>query len=160
MKSPKNPRNILAFGILGIVIICCLFSILLYSWKAFFPNNDWKQQTSPLRPEVISDLCNKLDLTDDNPLCNGSSEVYAPEFFPTIRARFQLNKSTYDDVQSLFGSYQSKYEPPIALSTGEQYYRAWYDFRGDGATALIFFFDQEDRVFRIVEHYPWEESEQ
>lgn len=160
MKSPKNRREIFAFGILGIVIICCLFSILLYSWKAFFPNDHWKQQTSPLRPEVISDLCKKLDLSDDDPLCLEGSEVYAPEFFPAIRSRFQLTKSTYDDVQSLLGDYQSKYEPPIALSTVEQYYRAWYDLRGDGATALIFFIDQDGRVFRILEYYPWDESEQ
>jgi hypothetical protein len=101
-----------------------------------------KEVTSPLETAVVLDLCSALAMPQDSRVCQPGAVVYAPDFFPAVRASFQPGQSTYEDVQSKLARYQYEYEPVVTTASGYSYFRAWYDFRGDRVFPVGFIFEK------------------
>ena len=115
--------------------------------------NDWRSTTSSLSQEVVDDICTKFDADSSFPACKTKHSIFAPDLFPLIKEKFSSEDgSTYDDVQLMLSQYQTDYEAPVSLGNGEQYFVSWYDLRGDGETAIVFFFNGEGRINEIIYH--------
>ena len=109
--------------------------------------------TTPLEEEVVQDLCQKLALAEDDPLCQVGAIVYAPDFFPAVRASFQPGVTTYEDVQEKLGDYQYKRGQLVTQADGAAYFVCDYDFNGDRVFPVGFFFTDEgilERLFATV----------
>ena len=105
--------------------------------------------TTPLEPAVVQDLCHKLELSRDGPLCQPEAVVYAPDFFPAVRALFKPGVTTYDDIQGKLGNYQYKREPLITQADGTTYFTSSYDLKGDRVFPIHFFFTKEGTLEKI-----------
>jgi len=106
--------------------------------------------TSPLKTDVVRDLCQKLALSEDDPLCQPGAIVYAPDFFPAVRASFEVGVTTYEDVQEKLGSYQYKRGALVTQADGTAYFVCDYDFNGDRVFPVSFFFTENGVLERIV----------
>lgn len=106
--------------------------------------------TSPLEATVVQDLCQKLALSEDGPLCQPGAIVYAPDFFSAVRASFEPGVTTYDDVQEKLGSYQYKRGELITQADGTAYFVCDYDFNGDRVFPVSFFFTGDGVLERII----------
>ena len=106
--------------------------------------------TSPLNAEVAHDLCQKLNLSEDDPPCRPGAIVFAPDFFPVVKALFKDGETTYDDVQEKLGTYLYKCEPTVTQADGTAYFVCRYDFKGDEAFPVVFFFTENGVLMRLV----------
>jgi hypothetical protein len=124
--------SILAIG--GLVILIILFA------RFQVDQSPWIKETSPLSSSTIVDLCKKLTLdTTKNNICDLKKTVYADEFFLIIEKALPKDKATFADVNSKLSAYESKREPITEDDDGFRYYAIWYDLKGDGVTAIIFY---------------------
>lgn len=105
--------------------------------------------TTPLPPEVVSDICHKFEVREDDWRCRADAKVYAPDFFPLIRSAFQPESSTYDDVQAKLGIYQYHCESLIIEANGNKYYTCDYDLHDDRVFPIGIFFKDDNTVWRI-----------
>lgn len=109
--------------------------------------------TSPLEAAVVQDLCQKLGLSEDDPLCQTGVVVYAPDLFPAVKKSFEPGVATYDDVQENLGDYLYLREPLVTQADGTAYFVCRYDFNGDRVFPVVFFFTDEgvlERIFATV----------
>lgn len=113
----------------------------------------WRAKTTPLDPEVITDLCSRFGLRADDQQCEPGAEVYAPDFFGVVRGAFQPSSgpwATYDEVQEKLGEYQYRYESPVTTGDGLTYFVAGYDLRGDRVYPIVMFFYENGRLWRLI----------
>ena len=155
-----NPRRLLyliAFLGVSVYILCFVTSFV----TSYVRKDDWRQKTSPLPKATVIDLCEKLILASSDSLCDGSHDVYAPDFSRAIDDRFPLDgpmetpksKATisYDDIQNVLGEYKQRCEDVVHLSVSNySYFRCFYDLRGDGYwIAAFYFYSSEKTLFSI-----------
>jgi hypothetical protein len=134
-------------------IVCLLLVVTIPTIVSRLTRPKVHEVTSPLGSSVVRDLCMNLDLPVDDPLCQSDAVVYAPDFFPAVRAEFRPGESTHDDVQSKLASYQYSCEPPVTLKDGTASYRCWCNFQGDRVFPIVFVFTESgllERVFATV----------
>jgi hypothetical protein len=142
-----------------ILTVCIVGAILVIHHR---PNarldNDWRNLTTPLSQHVQQDLCQKLNLSAGDPLCDTGKVRYAPDFFEATNEHFSGNSYTFQDVQSVLGDYLVYLEEPEELADGGQYFLAWYDFHGDGMTAIVFNFSGNHQANKLknVSPFYWE----
>lgn len=133
--------------------LCFITGVILFvaNWLLPDPEN-WRSTTSPLSEEVLKDLCEKFSGQESTRLCTSREPIFAPHFFPIISDEFQVGRATYDEVQAKLGEYQKWKGPVITLGSGEKYFEAWYDLKGDSRTAIIFYFSENGEVIRIINY--------
>ncbi len=143
--------KILAVYVMGAVVIlaCVVLIIAVPTIVSRITRPKVHEVTSPLEAAVVQDLCQKLALSEDDPLCRPGAVVYAPDFFPAVRASFEPGVTTYDDVQEKLGSYQYKHGSLVTLADGTAYFRCWYDFEGDHVFPVVFIFTDDGILERI-----------
>jgi hypothetical protein len=90
MRLDKKLR--LAFGA---VLALCLVAVTLYVLPIttqFIENerayqtrvayrDNYKLHTTPLSPDILFDICSKLEITETSESCQANKIVYAPELF-------------------------------------------------------------------------------
>lgn len=108
--------------------------------------------TTPLEATVVQDVCQQLALSKSDPLCQAGATVYAPDFFPAIKAAFKPGVNTYDDVQKKLGKYQYYCEPPVAHREGDNFITIFvchYDLNGDRVFPFAFSCTKDGIIDRI-----------
>lgn len=139
-----------------VACILILFLIMALCWL-MYPVDDWRDGTSPLSTETIYDICYKLDLHKKSDACLLKTSIYAPDMFADIESSFVIGQNDFEYVQSKLSKYLVYLEDS---EFGGKYvsFGAWYDFQGDGMTALIFIFEgtHEKNVLRWFNHFYWE----
>lgn len=115
----------------------------------------WKDATTPLSQEVITDLCTQLeiDTTDARCVIDNSSMVYGPDFFKDIYKVFTPDDSswaTYDEVEEIIGTYKYKCEPTVQLSDGTEYFVCAYDFAGDRVFPIAIFYFSNGNIMKLI----------
>lgn len=135
-----------------LIVIFIIFSITVLGCQTKESGNNWQDETAPLSPDVVLDLCKNFYISHNDLLCNGKEDVFGPDFFPTIKAYFQSDDMTYKDVQRKLENYQSRLEPTIKLGNGDEYFVSWYDFKGDNVTAIVFFFNGDGSIMKVKYH--------
>jgi hypothetical protein len=153
-----HPQLSMALLCVG-VTLAILFTVgggllLMGAMSAIFqeivaPRPKISEVTSPLKPEVVQDICSKFGLPKDDDRCRPGATVYAPDFFPLIRESFTPGVSTYDDVQEKLGAYQYKCEKPTKESDGTIYFVCSYDLQGDRVFHADFFFTGEGTMWKM-----------
>jgi hypothetical protein len=151
----RNKRVFLIIGFLLIVLI--ILSPLIYGLvieMLTLPHRiSWRDRTSPLKVEVIQDLCQKFNLSDQDPRCKTGTVVYAPEFFQPIRSDFIHSNGesvTYDYVQEKLGRYQYGCSSMITEhSTGVEYFSCSYDLQGDRVYPIGIFYYSTGHIWRF-----------
>ncbi|HCR71006.1 MAG TPA: hypothetical protein DIW23_06150 [Anaerolineae bacterium] len=122
-----------------------------------YPVNDWRDDTSPLSNETINDICFNLDLYQKSKACSSEIPIYASDIFADIESSFVKDQNDFEYVQSKLSKYLVYLEDS---EFGGKYtsFGAWYDFQGDGMTALIFIFEgtHEKNVLRWFSQFYWE----
>jgi len=113
----------------------------------------WKSTTTPLPENEVQELCIKLDISVNEKPCS-STTVFADEFYPFILDQFEEGQASFSDVENLLAEYQWEYEIAGPLADGSYYFVVSYDLRGDRATALLFFFHEENEIlFQTAKFY-------
>lgn len=154
MKSHHASRNANRLIFLFYAVPLCLLGCLagLFWGIGQLEYLRWKNSTSPLPSNVQVDLCEKLQLSQDNPLCTGET-VLAPRFYPEIKNFFSSGGNSYEEVQDVLGNYYWKSEDGGQVSPGRTYYRVYYDLRGDGKYAVVFSFYKYGDFIQLQEYY-------
>jgi len=145
---------IIAFLIIGSCLIYGRgiytgFALMLDDLKDF---SNWREKTSPLNGETLSDLCNKFNLPRDDGRCISGAVVYAPEFSKTIIDFFQPetgHTANFDEVEKIIGDYKFDIESLTKVSNGIEYFRVWYDFNGDHVFPIVFYFYSDGNLWKI-----------
>lgn len=104
---------------------------------------------TPLDAEVLSDLCNQLNMKADTDKCKPGAQVYATDIAKYVFAAFPRGVATYEDVQAKIGKYQDRFDPPVRDANGKAVTLSWYDFVGDNFTNIRFDFDTNFVVTQI-----------
>lgn len=150
-------KNVFTLLILLGMMVCIGIPVV----GRYLRTDSWKNGTSPLPAYTIATLCSNFDLEEKDPLCSGKNDVYAPDFFATIRETFRpeieygLNTAegitTYEDVESKLGMFKYECEPlTIQTSPKLTYFRCGYDLRGDRVSLIgIYFRSPENTVYRM-----------
>ncbi len=136
-----------------LMVIACLLAVVTTSamlFSVFLEYTTWREHTSPLSDSVIIDLCNKMDIPIDDPICKPGAIVYGPDFYQHIRRELLSDATNFDEVERLLGDYKISCESPQKLYDGSSYYLCDYDIRGDRVYLISVFFDDNDTVFRII----------
>lgn len=128
----------------------CLFILFIAINKMEYSR--WRSHTSPLPQNIQIDLCNKLSLSPEDNLCK-ADDILAPQFYPSIQAIFQSGEVSYEEVDKLLENYYWKSEPLGQMSTGQEYYRVFYDLRGDKQYAIVFYFYENGLLYELQEFY-------
>ena len=149
-----NKRRI--FILVLLVGLVCYVSLVIerYNYR-----KSWEAKTSPLPQETISALCSNLSLDSNHRLCNGSKNVYAPDFTDVLRDYFPLENSmetpknkttiTYQEVEKVIGNYKTECQE-VVHQRDFSYFRCFYDFRGDDYWRDVFYFYYpEETLFSI-----------
>ncbi|MBI9049673.1 MAG: hypothetical protein JEZ00_09655 [Anaerolineaceae bacterium] len=152
MGKSKKSIIIMFSIILLLFLLLCAFASFPEVYKAIRTKLTWKEPTTPLPVEVIEDICSQFELGENDKRCKSDAIVYAPDFFEPIVDHFKMKDgkwSTYDEVQEKLDKYQVRIEPPSRRADGSEYYRVWYDLRGDGIYPIVMRFDSEDKLYKI-----------
>jgi len=137
MKHIKNNRR---YGcVFGAVLFClvCFYTVGIVTGRisgegifyksylnqfgldGYISHNGWDSVSlKPMKKETQHDLCLRLNISQDDPLCDPDNLVYDPDFFPYINDDLKPKNqewATYDEVQQILGPYVaascSTYEP-------------------------------------------------
>jgi len=114
---------------------------------------DVTRNTTPLTAEVVEDICIKFSIQADDPRCQPGATVYSREFFPDIKSYlYDLPKdqANEEEVSKLLGLYEYYREPMTHVSDGPDYYRVWYDLRGDHVYRLVIFYREDGSIKEIM----------
>ena len=111
------------------LVACGLLYLAIISRIADMPKVH--EVTTPLEEETVQDLCDQLNMTGYEHLCQSGSVVYAPDFSPVVKQSFTPGVDTYDDVHEKLGRYLYECRDPVTSQDGRTTYRCLYDFRGD-----------------------------
>lgn len=145
MKTPNFKINSKHFLYSGLVIAFCILcsGLLILLRSGYFTEKE-----KPMLSEDVDFLCEELGIKN-NTICFSDQEVYPKDFSDLIEEKFEVDSTSYEDVQSIFSQFQIKLDddgesPVIFLS--------YYDINRDGVSDLIFYFDGtlEDNVIRFI----------
>lgn len=146
----KGILIVVILALVLVVLVPCLYGILLVALE--LPHRlSWRDRTSPLSNEVLQDICQKFNLSNEDPRCKPGAKVYAPEFFQTIQRDFIHSDGevvNYDYVQEKIGKYQYDCGPMIKERTGAEYFSCDYDLQGDRVYPIGILFDSKGNVWR------------
>lgn len=154
----KKPIKTIAVVACVLTTLCIFGAILVLQDRDIARlEENWRNKTTPLSQHVQQDLCQKLNLSANDALCDPLEARYAPDFFEVITERFSSDSYTFQDVQNVLGDYLVYLEETEEVK-GEQYFLVWYDFRGDGFTAIVFNFSGNHQTSKLksVSHFYWE----
>jgi len=151
-----NKKKYILIG--GFFIVICLIGYYYFQSR----QEDWKEMTTPLPANSVETLCENFNIRSSQ-LCNGTHEVYGPDFYNIIRETFQPYEeyqvesnqaATYDEVEKKIGIFQYECDNVVYQADSFTYFTCFYDLRGDRvSTILIIFTYPENRVFRISTSY-------
>ncbi|MDH5506647.1 MAG: hypothetical protein OEZ02_05460 [Anaerolineae bacterium] len=117
----------------------------------------WRVFTKPVAPIIVQDLCQKLELPKDHPVCKPKAEVYTAHFVPILREIFlpsNTDAALLDEVQAKMGAYLAyDYCPhhPIAIRADGSFD---CHFRlADRISEIRIAFDTDGRVKRVYARY-------
>jgi len=141
--------------ILLLVYVCgmCFITAVVMGFNITRDTLTWRDRTSPLDPSVTQDLCQKLHLPSDDSRCISGATVYAPEFFTTLGRTFQPengDRMTFEEVDAVLGKYQFDKEPVIKQADGLEYFRVWYDLKGDRVYPIVVDFYSDGRLLNMI----------
>lgn len=156
-------RALYAFRAIGAIILltaagaflCLLLAVALYGAVLILGEQVTRRPvhevTTPLKAEVVQDVCQALALPETDPLCKPGAVVYAPDFFPRIHKAFKPGVTTYDEIQKKLGKYQWKCEDPVYYpSLGKTFFRCDYALNEDHVFPFSFSFTEDgvlDKIF-------------
>lgn len=146
----------LLFFILACVVILVLSIVIPLVQRVSqykLEREDYTRYTTPLASDTVVDLCNKLDLSENDRRCNSGAVVYAPDFFDDIKEHFRnlpKEKATQEEVDETLGDYKMRCSHPTKLSTGKVYYRCLYDLRGDEVSIISIYFHGDGTIDYIM----------
>ena len=158
----KAKRAIIVLGIVVAIVPCVylvyavgmiIITAITMEYDSYKDIAQWHERTTPLENEVAVDLCNKFTISDNDPRCQPGAVVYAPDFFQTIGKTFQpadQTWATYEEVEAKLGAYKYNQEPLVTESDGKQYFRCWYDLRGDRVYPIVIDFYSDGRLWRMI----------
>lgn len=98
---------------------------------------------TPLDPEVLSDLCQKLQIDLNADKCMPNAKTYTTDLRQEIRDAFPIGKATYEDVQNILAKYQYGFDYPVRDGNGHEVTLSWYDLVGNNYTRIRFDFDND-----------------
>jgi hypothetical protein len=144
-----------AFLLIGVIICILVFIIplILEDIEYRREHADVTRNTTPLTAEVVEDICKKFSIQADDPRCQPGATVYAPEFFDDIESYlYNLPKDQANDeeVSKLLGFYEYYREPITHENNGYEYYRVWYDLRGDRVNRLVISYRKDGSIIEIM----------
>jgi len=156
-KTIKIAGAFVLIGLLIGVMICVLVYIIipLISMNIEYKRElaDVTRNTTPLTAEVVEDICKKFSIQADDPRCQPGATVYSRQFFPDIKSYlYDLPKdqANEEEVSKLLGLYEYYREPMTRVSDGPDYYRVWYDLRGDHVYRLVIFYREDGSIKEIM----------
>lgn len=112
---------------------------------------NWKDNTTPISPEIVDDLCDKFEISSDEPVCKPNTIVYGPDFYPYIIKSFCPEKDrcvSLAEVEEKIGKYKYSEDAQDALMPNESN-RYWYDFQSDHRYPLIISFNKDGTIEQI-----------
>lgn len=139
----------LAIGLFLVVILPLHLQALEYTRE----KSDYTKHSTPLEARVISDICIKLAISNQDKRCQPGAVVYAPEFFEDIKRHFRDlpdKRSTKEEVDRMIGPYQLECEPLIRESSGKEYFSCIYDLRGDWYARISIFYTKGGKIDYIM----------
>jgi len=122
MRKTRILIGVLLVGLIGF----CVFS---------YENNyreRWTSRTSPLPDSTIEDLCDRLELDENDRLCKLEKDIYAADFYSIIEEKIQPKDQEWLDIEQvneLLGEYLE--DECFATPVNEKYIECDYDIRGD-----------------------------
>jgi hypothetical protein len=137
--------------VLTIMIVPILFAYGIVG--GILRRDSWKERTTPLPEKTVKDLCEYFVLDDKYSLCDGSRDVYGPDFDDVIREKLLPETDTpifYDDVERMLGEFRTNCEPVAKAPEGWSYFRCSYDLRQDGQFPfMIMYYYPQNEVFEV-----------
>ena len=131
------------------ILVVGLCGFLVFSYKSNYRER-WTSRTSPLPESTIVDLCDRLQLDQNNKLCGLEKDVYAGDFYLIIRKRIQPNNQDwmdYNQVNELLGPYL---EDECLFDPGsEGTISCYYDLRGDKVYYIGAHFDSNGKLKKL-----------
>ncbi len=144
-------RSRLILGIVLIISMCIGSCWLIRAYGTYSAQQKIRALTTPLAPEVVQALCLKFELPATDKRCGTGAVVYAPDFYADLGRLFEYGKSTYQDVQDLFGDYQYECETRERVAAqGYHSFRCMYDFHGDRMFPVSFRFSLENETLEYI----------
>lgn len=116
-------------------------------------NRDYTLHTTPLKDEVIRDVCEKFEISDDDPRCKPGATVYAPEFFPDIKTYIRAlpeEKANAEYIDNLLGKYELYRGPITRQKDGTEYFTITYDLRGNHVHRIIIWVNKDNKIINIM----------
>ena len=148
-------RSAWTAGILShLTTVVILSSLLLVAGCSSFSYARWRkgdlsQYTTPLEPKVVQHICEEFQLQDVRH-CQHGRVVYAPDFFPYIKAAFEKGVSTQEDVRAKLGAYEYCEPPSYSYAQDITYIRCRYDLRGDRVFPIGMRYDITDEGIAVL----------
>ncbi len=153
---PLAVKWALLLAVSVLLVPCCI--VMIYEalvLRNYAARPKWHEITTPVPPAVVQDVCQKLKLPSDHRLCSPEAIVYAPEFFPFIKAAFTPGVTTYEEIEQALGQYRYHCEEPVTYpSLGLTLFRCWYDFNQDHVFPFAFSFT-DDGVLETIYADPY-----
>ncbi len=156
MKSKHLVVSVIAVA--GAIFLYYAFSGFVYLYTALktynerqVRKNDYTQMTTPLKANVIKDICVKFEISTMDKRCQPDAIVYSPEFFDDIKAylRYLPNEEkTYQNVQDKLVNYLIECERP----DNEGVYRCHYDLHGDRLYQISIYFSRDGSIYRVMDN--------
>ena len=129
--------------VISICFLCnCPYLLIYHTVYDFVLTSVPKIFTTPLEPSVVSDVCNILELTENDPR-RQTKLMYAYEFFPDFHKRY-ANDISQQQIDNEIGKYLvncTDWEVDKFDGVTEQF--CIYDFRGDRLFTLYFRFSKQ-----------------
>jgi hypothetical protein len=132
-----------------IILLVALIGFGVYRYEKSYREN-WTRYTSPLPVSTIKDLCERLDLSDDDRLCRLEKDVYAGDFYSIIRKRIipkDQDRMDYDQVNEFLGPYIV--DECYVMPGSEEDVSCIFDLRGDRVYFIGADFDSVGKLIRL-----------
>lgn len=120
----------------AIMMFCLLIgSIPAYNWGYHFILRQFPEKfTKPLEPQLVTELCQTLELSGSDTRCQRRI-AYAFEFFPDFLGRYK-RFTPRNQVDEEIGRYLSNCDNWVVTASDGTFQQCVYDFRGDGVFTL------------------------
>lgn len=155
MPKHKLLPLITIFVVLVLVIVC--YSLILIPFVKQVNERDriaadYTTKTTPLKADVVQDICKKLELSLQDKRCEPGVTVYAPEFFDDIKSYLHNlpdDKSNSEEVDKILGPYKFACDPPTPSLNSGKPFRCLYDLRGDEIAIIGVYFNKNGTIDHV-----------
>ena len=136
-------RLIFTFILWIIVIYIVVFGIFLLGIRYF------EEPEKSMSIEDTAYLCNELEV-EKEPICNSTEMIYPRDFSDIFRGKFQVDKTSYNEVQRVLSQFQIKLD---TSSPPSEIFLSYYDINRDGTYDFAFYFNgtPEDSSLEFIE---------